>query len=50
MSMISATAVQLHPHCTVIADEEAGSDLKARDYYDWVFENEPEWSEFRKGR
>ena len=46
-SMISGTALQLHPRCTVIADEAAASLLKERGYYDWIFQNEPEWEEFR---
>jgi glucosamine-6-phosphate deaminase len=46
-SMISATALQLHPRCTVVVDEPAASQLTAADYYRWIFENEPEWEEFR---
>ncbi len=23
------------------------SELKERAYYDWIFQNEPEWEEFR---
>ncbi len=46
-SMISATALQLHPRCTVVVDEEAASQLQAAEYYRWIFENEPEWEEFR---
>jgi glucosamine-6-phosphate deaminase len=46
--MISATALQLHPHCTVIVDEAAASQLKETDYYRWIFENEPEWEPFRR--
>jgi glucosamine-6-phosphate deaminase len=46
-AMVSASAIQLHPSCKVIADEDAARDLKGRDYYDWVFRNEPEWAEFR---
>jgi len=46
-AMISASAMQLHPNCKVIVDEEAARELKERDYYDWIFENEPEWQEFR---
>ncbi len=46
-AMISASAMQLHPNCKVIVDEEAARDLKERDYYDWIFQNEPEWQEFR---
>lgn len=45
-SMISASALQLHPKCTVIVDEAAASSLQHRDYYRWIFENEPEWQEF----
>jgi glucosamine-6-phosphate deaminase len=46
-SMISATALQLHPHCTVVVDEAAAKHLQAAEYYRWIFENEPEWEEFR---
>lgn len=46
-SMISASALQLHPHCTVIVDEEAAGLLQGREYYDWIFKTEPEWEEFR---
>ncbi len=46
-AMISATALQLHPRCTVVVDEAAASQLQGADYYRWLFENEPEWEEFR---
>jgi glucosamine-6-phosphate deaminase len=46
-SMISATTLQLHPRCTVVVDEEAGGSLKEKDYYRWIFENEPEWELYR---
>jgi glucosamine-6-phosphate deaminase len=46
-SMITATALQLHPRCTVVVDEAAATRLKGRRYYRWIFENEPEWEEFR---
>jgi len=46
-SMISASALQLHPHCTVVVDEEAGAKLKGKEYYRWIFENEPEWQSYR---
>jgi len=46
-SMISATTLQLHPRCTVIVDESAAGQLKEKDYYRWIFANEPEWEEYR---
>ncbi len=46
-SMISATALQLHPHCHVIVDEGAASALQGTEHYRWMFENEPEWQTFR---
>ncbi|MCP5523964.1 MAG: glucosamine-6-phosphate deaminase [Verrucomicrobiales bacterium] len=46
-SMISATALQLHPHCTVIVDEAAAGALAEQEYYRWIFENEPEWAAYR---
>ncbi len=46
-AMISATALQLHPRCTVVVDEAAAGGLRCREYYRWIFENEPEWEPFR---
>ena len=46
-SMISATALQLHRRATVIVDEAAASNLVEKDYYRWIFENEPEWEDYR---
>lgn len=46
-SMVSASALQLHPACRVIVDEAAGADLTAKDYYRWIFENEPDWEPYR---
>ena len=47
-SMISATALQLHPRCTVVVDEAATGQLRETTYYRWIFENEPEWEFFRR--
>lgn len=46
-SMVSATAIQLHPSVQVICDEEAATRLSGREYYDWIFDHEPEWEEYR---
>jgi glucosamine-6-phosphate deaminase len=46
-SMVTASALQLHPRCTVVVDEEAAADLKEQDYYRWIFANEPEWQDYR---
>jgi glucosamine-6-phosphate deaminase len=46
-SMVTASALQLHPRCTVVVDEEAARDLTEKDYYRWIFANEPEWEDYR---
>lgn len=46
-SMVTASALQLHPACRVVVDEHAAVNLKAQDYYRWIFATEPEWAEFR---
>jgi glucosamine-6-phosphate deaminase len=46
-SMISATALQLHPRSTVVVDEAAAGSLAEKDYYRWIFANEPEWEDYR---
>jgi glucosamine-6-phosphate deaminase len=40
-SMITASALQLHPSARVYVDEEAASHLKMREYFDWVQEKKP---------
>jgi glucosamine-6-phosphate deaminase len=40
-------ALQLHSSCRVVVDEAAASKLRGTDYYRWIFQNEPEWAEFR---
>ena len=46
-SMVTGSAVQLHPSAVVILDEGAASQLTMREYYDWVFANEPKWKNYR---
>lgn len=46
-SMVSASAIQLHANCKVVVDEAAATGLQGRDYYDFIFANEPEWSAYR---
>ncbi len=46
-SMVSATALQLHPRCRVIVDEHAAVNLQAQAYYRRIFDTEPEWADFR---
>jgi glucosamine-6-phosphate deaminase len=40
-SMNTASALQLHPRCKFYLDEEAASQLKMRDYYQWIQAKKP---------
>lgn len=40
---VPATAIQLHPHCTVIVDRAAAGALVDRDFYQYVYANKPDW-------
>jgi glucosamine-6-phosphate deaminase len=40
-SMVTASALQMHPDTQVLLDEQAASGLKMREYYDWVQEKKP---------
>lgn len=42
-SMLPGSAIQLHPHATVVIDEAAASKLKLADYYRYAYNNKPEW-------
>ena len=46
-AMISSTALQLHPDTVIILDEAAAADLKLKDFYKEVFENDPKWEAYR---
>lgn len=46
-SVVTASALQMHRRCTVILDEPAAASLQFKDYYRWVFANEPEWEAYR---
>ncbi len=38
-----ASALQLHPHATVVVDEDAAGQLQLREYYRETWENKPAW-------
>lgn len=40
---LPGSAIQLHPHVTVVVDEAAASQLKHADYYRYAYDNKPEW-------
>jgi len=40
---LPASAIQLHPHATVVIDEAAASRLRFADYYRYTYDNKPEW-------
>jgi glucosamine-6-phosphate deaminase len=42
-AMVPASALQMHPRATVIADEAAAAELSLRDYYREVQRNKPQW-------
>ncbi|MFU8946095.1 glucosamine-6-phosphate deaminase [Mycetocola zhadangensis] len=42
-SILPGSAIQLHPHATVVLDEAAASKLKLADYYRYTYANKPAW-------
>lgn len=42
-AMVPASALQLHPHATVVIDEAAGRQLAHADHYREAYRNKPEW-------
>lgn len=40
-SMVTASALQLHPDTKVIVDEEAAGELQMRDYYEFIYKAKP---------
>ncbi len=43
MAMVPASALQLHPHATVVVDEAAAADLRLADYYREAWAHKPDW-------
>jgi glucosamine-6-phosphate deaminase len=39
----AGSAIQLHPHVTVVVDEAAASRLEHADYYRYAYANKPAW-------
>ncbi|WP_424936439.1 MULTISPECIES: glucosamine-6-phosphate deaminase [Bacteria] len=42
-AVLPASAIQLHPHATVVVDEAAASRLRLSDYYRYTFAHKPAW-------
>ena len=42
-AMVPGSAIQLHPHATVVVDEAAASKLTLGEYYRYTYANKPEW-------
>lgn len=45
-AMWPATALQLHPHVTVLLDDAAASRLQLREYFRQTYEAKPDWQGF----
>jgi glucosamine-6-phosphate deaminase len=42
-ALVPASALQLHPHATVVVDEDAAQGLRLADYYRETFAGKPDW-------
>jgi glucosamine-6-phosphate deaminase len=42
-AMVPASALQLHPHVSVVVDEPAASSLRLAEYYRETYANKPPW-------
>ena len=45
-AMCPGSALQLHPHATIVVDEAAAALLQLADYYRYTYANKPEWQRF----
>ena len=48
-AMVPASALQLHPHATVILDEPAAKHLRHVEYYSEIFRGKPIWQKIEMG-
>jgi glucosamine-6-phosphate deaminase len=42
-ALVPASALQLHPHATVVVDEAAAGALKLGDYFRATYAAKPDW-------
>jgi glucosamine-6-phosphate deaminase len=42
-AMVPSSALQLHPHATVVVDDAAAAELRLAGYYRAVYDGKPEW-------
>ncbi|MFS0911656.1 glucosamine-6-phosphate deaminase [Microbacterium sp. 179-I 3D2 NHS] len=42
-AFLPGSAIQLHPHATVVVDEAAAARLRLADYYRYTYANKPAW-------
>ena len=42
-SMVTASAMQIHPNFAVVLDGPAAANFQLRDYYRWAYEHKPAW-------
>lgn len=47
-SMVTASALQLHPDAIVVIDDEAAAELEHKDYYKWVYNQREEYQKTLK--
>lgn len=45
-SSVPASVLQAHPNVKVFLDSTAAARLKRAEYYNWVYENKPDWQKF----
>ena len=43
---VPASALQLHPHVTVVIDEASAVDLRMTEHYRFAHEHKPRWQQF----
>lgn len=44
---VTASALQFHNQCRIVADEEAAAKLRHKEYCRWVFQHDPEWAAYQ---
>lgn len=42
-AMCPASALQMHQRCTIITDSAAAENLQLKQYYQWTYDNKPQW-------
>lgn len=48
-AMCPGSVLQMHPKASIVVDEAAATELKGREFYNWIYDHKPAWQRELRG-